>query len=163
MSLFKRFGVHLLLFIGLISILSSCKIEEPTLTSLDRFEIIKMENQKADVEVTMTVNNPNSQKFKLKTATFDVLVNEIFIGVATLIDPSELPANGSHQVNLKVNLTIEKSITELATSLGMAILTNNITVRVKGDAKGKMGLLTRTVEIDQTEKIDWTDLKKMVM
>ena len=59
MVLVKRSGISFLLFIGLVSILSSCKIEEPTLTSLDSFEIIKMENQKADVEVTMTVNNPN--------------------------------------------------------------------------------------------------------
>ncbi len=138
---------------------TSCSYQDPILKSFDGIEVITMEGNNADVDLNFTLENPNHQKIKLKTATFDVLINKIFIGKATLLEPTELPANGEYKIGMKMNLVLEKSIGDLALSLGLAILTNDIHLQVRGDAKGSLGLFSKTFPVDHSEKVDWQDLK----
>jgi LEA14-like dessication related protein len=141
--------------------LASCSYEEPTLTSFDGIEVIEMHEKDAEIQLKFTLKNPNKQKIKLSAAHFDISINSIFMGTAKLIEPQELPKNGEHSISLKMKLELEKSMAEIATSLGLAILTNNIHLSVVGKAKGSMGLFKKKFDINHTQKISWKDLQNM--
>lgn len=152
-------SVFVLLFLGLGT--TSCKVEEPEFTSFDGVDVIKVENEKADILLKFTLNNPNRKEIELRDAKIDISVNNIYMGTATLQEPTSLPANGSHTVELKMKLEMEKSIAEMAISLGFAVLTNNLEIQLKGDAKGKMGWLSKSFVIDHSQKVTWEDIQQM--
>lgn len=156
----KFFKIIFVVFISL-GIFTSCSYKEPTLTSFDGIEMIEMHEQDATVKLKFTLNNPNKQKIKLTRANFDISLNNIFLGTATLVEPQVLPKNGEHPIELKMKLELEKSMTEIAASLSLAILTNNLRLNVSGKAKGSMGLFSRTFDVNHTEKINWKDLQNM--
>ena len=158
-----RFALSLVLFIGLTFTLTSCSYEEPTLVSFDGIDQVNIDGKEADVAFHFTMDNPNSKNIKLKSSVIKLYINEIFVGTATLLEPSVLPASGEHKVDLKMKVQFELTVGEMATSFGMAVLTNNLEMHAVGDAKGSMGILKRNFPIDHKEKIDWNDLKKMVM
>jgi hypothetical protein len=78
-----------------------------------------------------------------------------------LLEQVVLPKNGEHSVKLHMQMELDKGLAEMAISLGFAVLTNNINLTVKGEAKGAMGLFRHSFEVDHTEKIKWEDLKNM--
>jgi len=149
------------IFVAVIFGVSSCSYQDPILKSFDGIEVIKMDGNKAEIELNFTMDNPNRQNIKLKNADFDVSINRIYIGKATLMEPTELPKHGAHKVNLKMNLELEKSIGELALSLGLAILTNSLEMQVKGTAKGSIGIWSKTFPINHSEKVNWDDLQQL--
>lgn len=157
------FRITVVITLFLIGGLSSCSYEEPTLVSFDGINELNIEDETTDVELKFTLNNPNSNKIKLKSSKVDISVNDVFVGTATLLEPTVLMGDGEHQVELKMKIDLEKSMTELAATFGMAILTNNLQVHLLGKAKGSMGLFKSNFDIDHTEKMDWNDLQKMVM
>lgn len=161
MRFIKQFvvSIFVLLFLGLGT--TSCKVEEPEFTSFDGVDVIKVENEKADILLKFTLNNPNHHKIDLNEAKIDISVNNIYMGTATLQETTSLPANGSHSMELKMKLEMEKSIAEMAVSLGFAILTNNLEIQLKGDAKGKMGWFSRSFVIDHSQKVTWEDIQQM--
>lgn len=163
MSLFKRSSISILLFIGVVMTFTACSYQDPEVISFDGIEVLKMEEQKGQLELNFTLNNPNNRTIKLKTATFDISVNKVFLGTGILTKEVELPGNGQHQIQLLMDFELEKSIAEVATSLGFAVLTNNINLHVKGEAKGAIGFFSKTFQINHTEKIDWSDLQKMAI
>lgn len=161
MRLMNSVATKVILVMGLILSSTSCSYEDPILKSFDEIDVIKMDGNKADIELNFTLENPNRQKIKLKSATFDISINKIFIGTATLLEPTELPGNGEYKVNMKMNIALEKSIGDLALSLAFAILTNDIQMQVKGNAKGSLGILGRTFPVNHTEKVNWDDLQRL--
>lgn len=158
-----RIPLSLVLFIGLTFSFTSCKYEEPTLVSFDGIDQVNMEDNQADVAFHFTMDNPNSKTIKLKSSVIKLYINEVFVGTSTLLEPSILPASGKHKVDLKMKIQFEMTVGEMATSFGMAVLTNNLEMHAVGNAKGSMGLFKKNFPIDHKEKIDWADLKKMVM
>lgn len=143
--------------------ITSCTFEEPVLKSFDGLEMTETEGDSSIVILNFTVENPNRKKIKLKTAEFDISVNNIKVGRATLIGLHELPAKGTYQVPLKMNLQLDKSNTELAVTLGLAVLMNNLELEIVGEANGSMGFIHKSLPIEYTQKIDWDDLKKLVL
>ncbi len=163
MSLFKRSSISFLFFLGIVTTFSACTYQDPEVISFDGIEVLKMEEQKGQLELNFTLNNPNNRTIKLKSAKFDISVNKVFLGTGTLTNEIELPKNGQHQIQLLMDFELEKSIAEVAASLGLAVLTNNINLHIDGEAKGSMGFFSKTFEINHTEKIDWSDLQKMAL
>lgn len=152
-------SVFAFLFIGLGA--SSCKFAEPEFTSFDGVEVTKVEDEKADILLSFTLNNPNYSEITLNEAEIDISVNNIYMGKATLQEPTSLPSNGTHSVELKMNLEMERSVTEMAVKLGFAILTNSLEIQLKGDANGKMGWIRKSFVINHAEKITWADIQEM--
>lgn len=160
MQIKKVFPLVLILFSIALGI-TSCSFQEPTLTSFDGIEVIEMHEQDAEIVLKFTVDNPNKRKIKLTDAQVDIAINSIKMGTASLMEPYELPKNGEHQINLKMKLELEKSMAEIATSLGFAILTNNLRLHVSGKAKGSMGFFKRSFDIDHMQNIHWKDLQNI--
>jgi LEA14-like dessication related protein len=161
MRLVKKLVLALFTFLFLGIGVTSCTIEEPEFKTFEGIEVTKVENEQAEIILQFSMNNPNPKDIKLSQAQIDISVNHLFMGTATLLEPVTLPANGTHQIALKMNLEMEKSIAEMAVGLGFAVLTNSLEIQFKGVAKGKMGWFSKTFEIDQAQKVDWKDLQKM--
>lgn len=156
-----RFISRVALLLSALFITTSCAFQDPEVTSFDGINVMDTSENKAEVEIEITLNNPNSTSMKLKNAEFDILVNSIYFGKAVLLKPVELPKSGEHKVKLHMVMELDKSIAEMAVSLGIAALMNNINLKVRGEASGSMGLFKKTFEVDHTEKIDWNQLQEM--
>jgi len=139
--------------------LNSCTYQDPEVTSFEGMEVIRIENNIAEIDLNFSMDNPNNQKMKLNTAEFEIRVNSTYLGKAVLKDPVILPKNGIHSVKLHMVMEMDKSVAEVAVSLGLAVLMNNINLKVEGEAKGSMGMFSRKFKINHTEHIDWEDLK----
>jgi LEA14-like dessication related protein len=148
--------------VSMVFMLSSCVFKSPEVTSFDGIEVIEMKDKTAEVDINITLNNPNSRKIKLTDAEFDIMINSIYFGKAVLLEPAVLPKKGEYPVKLHMVMELDKGVAEMAISLGFAVLTNNINLMVKGDATGSMGLFRKTFEVDHSEKIEWDDLKEMM-
>lgn len=161
----KRKGnlVLLLLFLMVSSVLSSCSIEEVEVKSFEGVDISKLEDQEGNVTFDLIISNPNWVKVKLNEMDLKIGVNNHHIGTATLLEKTEIPANGDYLVKLKMHLVIEKSITQIATNLGLAVLTGNIELNLTGNAKGALGFFPQSMAISHSEKISWDDLKKFAI
>ncbi len=160
MPIKKIFPRILILFFVALSIIS-CSFQEPTLTSFNGIEVIEIHDKDAEIILKFTVENPNKQKIKLTDADLNISVNNIRMGTASLMEPHELPKDGEHQISLKMRLELEKSMTEIATSLGFAILTNNLQLHVSGKAKGSMGFFKHSFDIEHSQDIHWKDLQNI--
>lgn len=157
----KRVISSVSLIFGILLLFTSCGFQDPEVTSFDGIDVIKMEDKKAEIDINVTLKNPNSQKIKLKKAEFDILINSIYFGKAILLEPVELPKSGEYPIKLHMVMELDKSVAEMAISLGIAALMNNINLKVRGEASGSMGWLSKSFEVDHTEKIDWKDLQEM--
>ena len=155
-------GIKVLMIISVIIIGTSCTFKDPEVTSFDGIEVIEMKDKRADVELNFTLNNPNRQKLKLKEAELDIFINSIYFGKATLKEAVELPSNGVHPIRLQMVMELDKEVAEMAVALGIAVLMDNLNLKVKGEATGAIGWFRKNIEIDHSEKIKWKDLQKMV-
>jgi LEA14-like dessication related protein len=145
-----------------VFLLSSCSFQDPEVTSFDGIDVLKMEENSAEVDINITLNNPNSQALKLKKAEFDILINSIYFGKAKLLESVVLPKNGDHAVKLHMAMELDKTVAEMAVAVGIAALMNNINLKVRGEASGSMGLFGKSFEVDHSEKIDWNELQDMM-
>lgn len=148
--------------IALITILflNSCTYQDPEVASFEGIEVISIEDKLAEIDINFSMSNPNKHQIKLKDAEFDVRVNNTYLGKAVLMEPITLPKDGIYPVKMHMQMQMDKSITEVAVSLGIAVLMNNVNMKVKGEAKGSMGWLSKTIEIEHQEHIDWNDLQE---
>lgn len=153
-----RFTVIISLIFGA----TSCSFQDPEVTSFDGIEILEIEDNTAEVDINITLNNPNGHNLKLKKAEFDVLINNIYFGKATLIDPVELPKKGEYPVKLHMSMEMDKTIAEMAVAVGIAALMNNINLKVRGEASGSMGWFKSKFEVDHSEKVDWNQFQDML-
>ncbi|MGB0390998.1 MAG: LEA type 2 family protein [Salibacteraceae bacterium] len=152
---------RVLLILSSVFLLSSCSFQDPEVTSFDGIDVIKMEENNAEVDINITLNNPNSQALKLKKAEFDILINSIYFGKAKLLEPVVLPKSGDYPVKLHMAMELDKSVAEMAVAVGIAALMNNINLKVRGEASGSMGLFRKSFEVDHSEKIDWNQFQEM--
>lgn len=155
----KTVGVFALIIT--VITLNSCAYQDPEVTSFEGIEVISMENNLAEIDLNFSMNNPNNQNIKLNEAEFEIMVNATYLGKAVLKEPVILPKNGVHPLKLHMVMEMDKSVAEVALSLGLAVLTNNINLKVNGTAKGSMGIFSRKFEINHSERIDWEDLKDL--
>ena len=157
----NRFTGITIVFITLLS-LNSCTYQDPEITSFEGVEMISMEDKLAEMDINFSMFNPNNHPIKLNKAEFEVMVNKTYLGKAILTEPLTLPKDGTYPVKMHMKMQMDKSITEVAVSLGIAALMNNVNLKVTGEANGSMGWFKKTIEITHEEHIDWEDIQEFV-
>ena len=153
---------RVIIFLSVTVLLSSCMFGEPEFTSFDDINVVEIKGKEAELIIKVTLNNPNPRAITIKNAEFDFTVNSVYLGKAVLLSPLVLPKKGEHPVDLHMKLQLDKNLGSLAVSLGFAILTNNLSLNMKGEATASMSWVTKTFQVNLSEKVDWNDLKKIV-
>ena len=94
--MFKKTAILLLSIILLFCI--SCRdFKEVTVSKIENLKILKFSSQGIEVGLGMTIKNTNSISFTVYPSSFDVKLNDVFIGTATIKDKVHVPANSEQQ------------------------------------------------------------------
>ncbi len=158
----KGFVFFMLLFmVGLI--VTSCSVQEVNIKSFEGLEVKSFDEGEGTIEFDLIISNPNWVKIKVNEMDLKIGVNGNHLGTAKLLEKTVVPANGDHPVNLKMHLVLEKSMGQIASQLGLAVLTGDLNLNLNGQAKGAMGIFPKTINVSHSEPISWDDLQKFAI
>lgn len=143
-----------LLFLLLPLLLLSCKgVHDITVTGAEGFSIRGMENNKVSFVADIGVLNPSSVGFKISEINLKTSVDGNFIGTLTSPDKVRIPARSDSSYRMNFSLEIGSILTS-ASTLYTLTRKKQVNVDMQGYVKARSWLMTRTIEIHETQVID---------
>ena len=133
--------------------MTSCEVHEVSLSELQKVTINKMEKSELHLDVTAVLDNPNSFKINVAGSDLDLYLEDRFIGKATLKNNVTLASKTEQAYELEIKAVGEKLNQEMLPIMLTAALSGKVTVRLKGDIKGKILFFSKSVPIDITEEV----------
>lgn len=153
MSLSSFFKVFLL--IGMMFSLQGCfDYEDIDFKGIKNVSVIERTDDVVKLQIDVLLNNPNNYNIKVKKSTMDIYINNKYVGKTHLDDKIILKKKTEeiYGVVLRVN---PKDILKAAMgSLGGIMQGKHVAVRLKGDVKGSVYGISRTVKVDVEEQVN---------
>ncbi len=146
----------------LIIFTTSCGFKEVSISSIDSVSVSELESNRAEIIVVVTVTNENSSKVVVKRADLDLLLNERFIGKAILSEKVTIPPSGKNQIEIPLTIRSEEPLAMLATKVGISSIFSTSKVRVNGEVKGSMNLISHKISVDETQELSLDKLKDLI-
>lgn len=137
----------------LLLTMSSCEVHEVSLSELKKVTLNKLEQRELHIDVTAVLDNPNSFKINVAGSDLDLYLEGRYIGKATLKNNVTLNANSEEAYDLEIKAVGENFNQEMLPVMLTAALSGKVTVRLKGDIKGKILFFSKKVPIDITEDV----------
>lgn len=159
---FLRKSMYLIILLFISILVNSCGYLSPEVVQYDGIELIEIKENTAEINLNATIENKNIFKYKLNNAQFKVYINSIFLGNGVLVEPVDLPKYGRYPIRLHLAIEFEKTIPEIAISLGLAVLTNNLTMRISGKMTGSIAFLEKTFPVTYAQKISWEEINSLM-
>ena len=150
---------YLLLFFVFVSASSCLKYKEIKIQELQSVRILSMDENTADVEFTLKINNPNKWKITVNELQLDACVNKKYIGKVNYDKEIVLPKK-SEQTYVLVLKTDMAQVKKLIPSL---MFSNQAIVNLKGNVKVKARGFSKRIELDHDEKISRNAIKSLLM
>jgi LEA14-like dessication related protein len=143
-----------LLFLLLPVLLLSCKgVNDITVTGAEGFSIRGMENNKVSFVADIGVLNPSSVGFKISEINLKTSVDGNFIGTLTSPDQVRIPAHSDSSYRMNFSLEIGNILTSASTLYTLS-RKKQLNIDMQGYVKARSWLMTRTIEIHETQVID---------
>ncbi len=105
----KVFIFRASLIISLLFLVTSC-FDQPELKQMDNFKINELSSEKVRFNVDLELFNPNGYNLKVRKSTFDVHVNEQYIGVAKVLEKVKIKRKSTEFANASVQIDLEKGM-----------------------------------------------------
>ena len=143
------------LFIPLIALLflSSCNVQEVEFKGVEHIELMKMENNVMEFNISARLDNPNSFNIKMMDSDLDFYLENMYMGKAFLTDPITILKKKDDVYTFMVK-TGQIDQKKLLPILIKTALTGKVKVGVKGDVKGKVYFISKEVQIDLEDEVD---------
>ena len=87
----KLYKIALLFFVLLFS--SCSNFQEVTISKIENLKILKFSAQGIEVGLDIIIKNPNALGFSVYSSSFDVKLNDIFVGTANMKDKVKIAAH----------------------------------------------------------------------
>jgi LEA14-like dessication related protein len=148
----KKYSLFLITLSILISSCVSYKdIEVKDVTNI---KINKVSTGGAEIQAALAVNNPNKFNIKIKKIEADIILNNQNLGKINLIKKVTLKKN----TDGIYDFTINTKFSDLAALAPTLLLGGGLNLKVKGEIKGKVGLLAKKYPVEVEKKISSNDL-----
>ncbi len=105
----KIFIFRTSLFLSLLFLVTSC-FDQPELKQMDNFKIDELSSEKVRFNVDLELFNPNGYNLKVRKSTFDVHVNDQYIGVAKVLEKVKIKRNSTKFANAAVQIDFEEGV-----------------------------------------------------
>jgi len=149
----KNLKVVFLAVIVLFS-LSSC-IDEPEFKGASNFKIDEFNQDHILFNVDVSVYNPNGFALKVRKSTFDVHINDVYIGEAKLLDKYKMKRKRTTLGNVPVEIKLEKGV---IFQLLRFVKNKSVELRLTGKLKASVLGIPNKQEIDQTKTVNLKDM-----
>ncbi|MFT4662619.1 MAG: LEA14-like dessication related protein [Patiriisocius sp.] len=144
---------HLIIpFIALL-FLSSCNVQEVNFKGVENIQLVKMENNVMEFNVSARLGNPNTFNINMIDSDMDFYLENTYMCKAFLQDPITILKKKEevYTFMLKTGKIDQKKLLPI---LLKAALTGKVKVGVKGDVKGKVYFISKKVNIDMEDDVD---------
>jgi LEA14-like dessication related protein len=149
----------LLLFVFLSLFLNSCNIENLKMTGVKGFAIKSFEKNKLTFNMSVGIENPNRLRFKMINNDMDLTVNKIALGKAKITNKIVIPAKSHDVYNFDVEVNLSQLALGTIPSLIEMFRSKGVEVQIEGFVKGRTMLISKTVPIKITERVDFSKMK----
>lgn len=103
-----------------------------------------------EIDLIAIIENPNSQSFKVKNATFDIYLNGSHVGKSTMNEHIKINANTIQEYVFPVKVKLGGKDLSLGSLLG-GLFQSSLNLRVEGEVKAGSFL------INQRFPVEWED------
>lgn len=149
----KNLKVVFLAVIVLFSV-SSC-FEEPEFKGASNFKLDEFNQDHIRFNVDVSVFNPNGFALKVRKSTFDLYVNDVYIGEAKLLKKYKMKRKKTTLGNVPVEVKLEKGV---IFQLMRFMKDKSVELRLKGKLKASALGIPNKQDIDQTKTVNLEDM-----
>jgi LEA14-like dessication related protein len=145
-------------FAGLIMMLQSCAVyKEVEVKEILDINILEMNNDGADCEIFLNVENPNNYKITLTESEVDLFFESKFLGHVELVENLVLPKKSVSTVKMKCKADYE-SLQQVLGNVITLLFKTEYVMEGKGFVKGKALLVGKKFPVEFKEKISREDM-----
>lgn len=141
-----------LLLAGLATLtLTSCNLffKQPTVEKIHELKVISIDPENTELELAISVHNPNRYKLKLNSLSVALLTRErVQIGSAVLKQPVEIPKKKSNALTFRITLETRPTIKLVNNS------DQTVYLYISGSGQGKVMGNTKRFEFEQPYELD---------
>lgn len=149
----KNLKVVFLAVIVLISV-TSC-IDEPEFRGASNFKIDEFNQDHILFNVDISVFNPNGFALKVRKSTFDLYINDVYIGEAKLLDKYKMKSKTTTLGNVPVEVKLGQGV---IFQLMRFIKDDSVKLRLNGKLKASALCIPNKQDIDQTKTVNLKDM-----
>lgn len=152
MVLNTRFWI-LLLAMPLIFLQGCFDYEEIEFKGVKNVSLLDRTDKVLKLQVDVLVNNPNKFNIKVKKSSLDIYMNDKYVGKTTLDSKIVLKKNSEAIYGVVLNADAKSVMKAAMGSLG-GFLKGSVDIRLKGRVKGSVYGISKSVDVDMTEKVN---------
>ncbi len=148
-----------LLLISVLALAScKCLFKKPAVEKVHDFKLITMNPDKTELEVAITISNPNSYTLKLNTMDVEFLNrNREMVGKAKLAAPVEIPKKKSNALNFRVSLDTRPTVKMINHS------DQKVYFYVSGKGNGSVWGIGKKFEFEEARELDLKEQLKSLI
>lgn len=146
--------IQLFLVLSLILFNSCSSFEDLTLRSQPNIEVRGIKDGMIEMDLIAIIENPNSQSFKVKSANFDIFLNDSPIGKSSMNKAIKIDGNSIKEYIFPVKVKLGGDDLSLGMLLG-GLFKSAINLKVEGEVKAG------TFLINQNFPVEWEDRIKL--
>lgn len=139
---------------SLLFILTSC-IENPQFKGVSNLKIDNVNKEKLSFNLDVSAYNPNGYKLKVRKSSFNLYLNDLYVGQAYLLQKYKMKKRTTTLDNVPVEIILEPGV---MMKLMKIALGGTVKLRMEGTLKASVVGLPVKKKIDQTRDINLKDL-----
>jgi len=133
--------------------LISCGIyEDLSLIGRPDVEIKGINDGYIELDLLLEIDNPNTQSFTVKDASFEISLNDQVIGHSTMSKKTKIKANSRDQYAFPMKIKLDGKDLSLGLLLG-SIFQSRINLKIEGDIKAGTFFYNQRFPVEFEEKI----------
>ena len=139
----------------LVVLLSSC-FTLPTYNGVSNFKLKNFKDNTVDFSVQAKFFNPNGYGIRVRPSTFDLYINNDFIGKAKLNKAFKMKRKSETDCFVPISLQLEKG--KMVRLLALANLRSGVDIRLDGVLKASALGIPKREKVDRTKHVNLRDL-----
>lgn len=144
----------LVLYLVVLFLFTGC-IEEPEFKGASDFKLDEINKEHVMFNVDVSVFNPNGYALKVRKSTFDLYIDDLYIGEAKLLDKYKMKRKSTTLGNVPVEIVLQDG---MMLKLMRFVSKKSVNLRLKGTLKASVLGIPNKQEIDQTKTVNLKDL-----
>lgn len=144
----------LFLFLPLLFLLSSC-FEIPELKGFSNFKMGELHQNKISFDVNVSLYNPNGYGIRVRKSTFDVYINEAYIGEAKLEKSFKMKRKKTTECYVPVEIQLEPGILMKLMKWASA---RSVNIRLEGVLKASVFAIPKREKVNEKRSVNLKDL-----
>ena len=143
-----------ILFLPILFLLTSC-FDIPEFKGVSNFKMGELRQNKISFDVNVAVYNPNGYGIRVRPSTFDVFVNDEYVGEAKLKKAFKMKRKKTTDCFVPVEVQLEPGILMKLMKWAMA---KTVNLRLKGILKASVLAIPKREKVDEIRPINMRDL-----